>query len=339
MEKYDNSQRDNIIGNFVNSYAERDKSVDFSVWLAEKLQHEMPNMTADASQRLCQEIIGAVDGYDRTLDELGKAVDAGQSKDEWLVSNLQESYADMPINEAGNILQQLDHNLTISNSQLMDDNVSDIVDVQNVDWNEYSIKNTAVNIGKQSLMTGLGVASNIIKANLESGESVDVGKVVGQVLQASADTAICEVKAVVAGAMKSAVEKGLTNLLPTDTPMGVICDTTCTAVESASALADVANGKITLTEALDRTSRSCVAMACRIGAGSLKMKAAAIPYVGPAISWLGEGLFKHMESPQFADDVHNVVSNMAKATWEGIKQKVGSLLSQQAQSVKKKLYS
>ena len=69
------------------------------------------------------------------------------------------------------------------------------------------------------------------------------------------------------------------------------------------------------------------------------MKAMAIPYAGPAIAWLGEGLFKHMESPQFADDVHNVVSNMAKATWEGIKQKVGSLLSQQAHSITEKLYS
>ena len=98
-------------------------------------------------------------------------------------------------------------------------------------------------------------------------------------------------------------------------------------------------GKITLTEALDRAGRACVTAVCRLGAGSLKMKAAAIPFVGPAIAWLGEGLFKHMESPQFADDVYNVVRNTAKATWEGIKQKVGSLLSQQAQSAKEKLYS
>jgi len=337
MEKYDYSQRDSIVGNFVTSYTERDKSIDFSVWLAEKLQHEMPDMAADASQRLSQEIIGAVDGYDRTLNDLNKAVDAGQSKDEWLASNLQEAYADMPINEAGNILQQLDHKLIVSNSQLMNDDVVDIVEVEAADWNEYSIKNTAVNIGQQALMSGLGVASNIIKANMESGESTDIGGVVGQVLQAGMDTAVCEVKAVVAGAVKTAVEKGLTSILPAGTSVGSICDMACTAVESAAALADAAIGKITLTEALDRAGRACVAAVCRFGAGALKMKAAVIPFVGPAIAWLGEGLFKHMESPQFADDVHNVVRNTAKATWEGIKQKVESLLNKQAHSVKEKL--
>jgi len=339
VEKYDNSQFNNVVGNFVTSYAERDKSVDFSAWLAEKLQHEMSDMTTETSQKLSQEIIEAVGSYDQTLNQLNQAVDAGQSKEEWLVSNLQESYADMPLDEAGNVLQQLDHNLTISNSQLMNEDIIDVVDVQNVEWNEYSIKNTAVNIGKQSLMTGLGVASNIIKANLESGESVDVGNIVGQVLQAGADTAVCEVKAVVAGAMKSALEKGLTDILPADTSVNSISDMACTAVESAAALADAVMGKITLTEALDRAGRACVTAVCRLGAGSLKMKAAAIPFVGPAIAWLGEGLFKHMESPQFADDVYNVVRNTAKATWEGIKQKVGSLLSQQAQSAKEKLYS
>jgi len=337
MEKYDNSQRDNIVGSFITAYAERDKIIDFSAWLAEKLQHEMPDMAADASQRLSQEIIGAVDGYDRTLGELNKAVDAGQSKDEWLVSNLQEAYADMPVNEAGNILQQLDHKLMVSNSQLMNEDIVDIIDGEATDWNEYSIKNTAVSIGQQALMSGLGVASNIIKANMERGESIDVGGVVGHVLQAGMDTAVYEVKAVVAGAMQTAIKKGLTSILPADTSVNSICDMACTAVESAAALADAATGKITLTEALDRASRACIAAVCRFGAGALKMKAAVIPFVGPAITWLGEGLFKHMESPQFADDVHNVVSNMAKATWEGIKQKVGNLLSQKAHSVKEKL--
>jgi hypothetical protein len=339
VENNDNGQRDNIIGSFVTAYAERDKNVDFSVWLAEKLQHEMPDMTTNSSQRLSQEIIEAVDGYDQTLNELNEAVDTGQSKDEWLVSNLQEACVDMPVNEAGNILQQLDQKLIASNGQLMNEDAADMVAGETADWNEYSIKNTAINIGQQAILSGLGVASNIIKANMESGESTDIGNVVGQVLQAGMDTAVCEVKSVVAGAMKTAIEKGLTDILPSDTPVGSICDMACSAVESAAALAAAATGKITLTEALDKASRSCVAAVCRFGSGALKMKAAAIPFVGPAIAWLGEGLFKHMESPQFANDVHNVVSNMARATWEGIKQKVRSLLIKQTHSVKEKLYS
>jgi hypothetical protein len=51
-----------------------------------------------------------------------------------------------------------------------------------------------------------------------------------------------------------------------------------------------------------------------------------IPYVGPLLVWLGDGLFKHMKSQQFADDTYVVVKNAAIATWDGIKQNVKGLV-------------
>jgi hypothetical protein len=316
---------DGLFNDFISSYTGRDKSVDFSDWLAERLKQEMPDTENEASQRLSEEIIEAVGAYDQTLAELDEAIESGQSKEEWLAGSIAETYAGMPYDSAGNSLQKVCDDLYMSNAALMGE-TEDIPEpvttnegTEIVEWNEYGVKFKALEVGKQAIMSGLGVAADTIKRNRESGEVVDAG-VIGQALQEGLQTSKSEVKAVVAGAIKSAAEKRLTDALPEDTPTETICDMACVAVESADALLGVATGKTTVTEALDKVGRSSVVAVCRSGAKVLEGTLKAIPYVGPLVAEFAGGLLEHMSGSKFAENVYTVVKDAAVATWEGIKQ-------------------
>ena len=317
----------NILKGFIVSYVKRDKSVDFSTWLAERIQKEIPYFRVSASREVSRKIIEAVGAYDKTLDELNKAIESGQSKEEWLADRMAEFCADMSVGEAGNRLQEIDNDWNTANALLMGEientveETAEVFEAEIMDnLNEYSLKKMSLDIGNQAVMFGLGSAANIIKNNIENGEVIDVGDVIGQVLQVGVETAAGEVKAVVTGAVKATVEKGLINILPYDTPIENICDISCLAVESAGALFDVATGKTTMTEALDRSGRASVAAACRWCAGALKAKMALIPVVGPLVVNLAGGLLEHMKSPKFTENVYTVVHDAAIATWEGIKE-------------------
>jgi predicted house-cleaning noncanonical NTP pyrophosphatase (MazG superfamily) len=323
----------NVMSDFLGSYAERDQSEDFNRWLAGRLQEEMPDMSADEGEKLGADIIEAVAGYDRALGELNDAIESGQSKESWLADKMMEACGDMPDNEAGGKFRQLYNDLDASNTELMcmmDGAESEIADgeIEEVaDWNEYSLKSEALNIGKQAVMAGLGVMANGIKESRESGEAAAMGEVISDALKEGMDVAKHEVKAVVAGAVKVAANKGLTSMLPEDTPVEFIGDMAGAAVESAEAMLDVAMGKSTMTEAMDKAGRASVAVVCRHAALALKGAIIQVPYVGPILVWLAGGLFEHIESPQCAENVYKTVSDIAKATWKGIKERVGGLVN------------
>jgi hypothetical protein len=318
----------NVMGDFLTSYTGRDTSIGFSDWLAGRLQQEMPDMSADTSERLSQEIVDGVAKYDHTLEELNSAIEAGQSKEEWLADRTMEACAGMPPDDAGGKLQQIYRDLNTANTELVwetedaPESETAIADADEVvEWNKYSLKDKALNIGQQAIMSGLGAAADIMKTRLESGETTGVGEAIGEALQAGMETAKGEVKAVVAGAIKSAAEKGLTDFLPSDTPVESICDMAGVAVESAEALFDVASGKNTVVEGLDKIGRAGVAAGCRYGAALLKGALVRIPYVGPLVANLAGGLLDHMNGPKFAENVYTVVRDATVALWEGIKEK------------------
>lgn len=326
MNKQENTQIKEALNSFMTSYAQRDTSVVFSEWLGFKLQQAMPSMSDEASKKLTAEIIRGVSEYNSTLSELNAAVESGQPKDEWLADKLEEAYKDMPEETAGEKLSQIEETYALSNMQLMEetDNIqietTAIVQDENVNWNKYSLKSKAYDIGKQIAMNGMAVASNALKARVENGEAPTISDTVKETLQDGLIKDSSEVKAVVAGAVKVVAEKGLEKVLPSDTPTEYICDMAGAAVEGAEALFDAARGEITVTEALDKGGRAAVAAGCRIGRSALKGAVAKVPYAGPLLVDLLGGLFDHMESPEFFNNVYTVVHDAAKATWEGIKE-------------------
>lgn len=324
-EYKENANLQNMVGNFISSYAQRDTTVDFSSWLSDRLRQELPDLTPEASAKLTAEIVAAVAGYDKTLQELNAAVAAGQSKEEWLSGQLEAIYQDMPVEEAGKALQRMEAELVSSNAQLMAKlDPATIEDpapagAEPVEWNKYSVKDTTNKIGRQASMLVLSAAANAMNRTVEDGESGGIGAVINDALQGNLQTEPGEVKAVVAGAVRAAAEKGLADRLPQDTPVEVIGDLAGAAVEGAMALCDAANGNIGKTEVVDRVGRAGVAAGCRIGAGALRGYVKNLPGGFILVDLLG-GLFDHIESSTFVNDIYAVIRTTAVATWKGIQE-------------------
>lgn len=317
-----------ILSSFMGSYTERDGNVEFSDWLENKLRLEMTYLSEEASKKLAGEIIEAVAAYDRTLNELNTAVEAGQSKETWLAERLAENYTDIPVADVGEKLLQIEENVAVSNQQLMQEiyeeqTEAEIIESNDevpVEWNEYSIKNKAYEIGNQVIMTGMAVAANVVKERLQSGDTADIGNVLKETLQDGLIKDSSEVKAVVAGAVKVAAEKGLENIVPEDATIDVIGNVAGAAVEGAEALCDVATGKSTVREALEKIGKAIIAAGGRLGSEVIKGKLEKVPYVGGILVDLAGGLLDHLHSPKFVNNAYNMIRDAAVDTWEGVKQ-------------------
>ena len=315
-----------VLESFIGSYAERDKSMAFSSWLADRLQKEIPDMPNETSEKLAGEIIEAVGAYDRTLDELKTAVDVGQSKKEWFAESLAKTYADMSLDAAGEKLRQIENAFLALNAQLMQeiDNTqtdeASVAETDYVEWNEYSVKNKAYEIGDQVILSGMAIAANVMKDKMQNSEAVDIRAIVQETLQDGLKKDSGEVKAMVAGAVKVAAEKGLRDILPEDTSIETVCDLAGAAVEGAEALFDAANGDCAPMEAMDRIGRAGVAAGCRFAGRVVEGELAKIPIIGPILVDLAGGLIDHMDSFEFAENVYKTAHDAAVATWKGIKE-------------------
>ena len=329
-----------VLGNFIQSYAQRDADVAFSQWLADRLRQELPEMEPEASARLANDIIGAIASYDQTLYELNQAIEAGQSTEEWLSEQLEKVYDGMPIDAVGESLQRMEAELVSSNMQLMDETAKpaveglSVAEVEPVEWNRYSVKAKVSSIGQLLNSVVLCAAASAMDRNL-NGEKATVSDIVSDALQNGLNASPSEVKAVVTGAVHASAAKGLVDILPSYTPITVISDLAGAAVESAEALCDAANGNISMTEAVDKVGRAGVAAGCRAGAGFLKGAVMSLPG-GPVLADLLGGLFDHMASSQFINNVYATVRDVAVATWEGIKK---SNVVQGFMKAKRKVFS
>lgn len=314
-----------VLESFISSYANRNADVAFSDWLAERLRQEMPELEQDAGTQLANDIIEAVAGYDKMLEDLNQAVEVGQSKEEWLSEHLAEVYNSMPIDAAGEALKRMEEDLISSNMELMGEIDKSgiaglpVAEPERGEWNHYRVKDTVNNIGKQANAAVLFAAANALDRHLQGEKIGGINAVIKDAFQGGIEASPEEVKAVVAGTVRVAAERGLVDAMPSDMPIEVIGDMAGVAVEGAKALCDAANGDITLAEALDKTSRAGVAATCRTGAGYLRGAMMRLPG-GPIIVDLLGGMLDHLESSEFIGNVYTAVRGLAVATWEGLKQ-------------------
>lgn len=91
------------------------------------------------------------------------------------------------------------------------------------------------------------------------------------------------------------------------------------AVESAEALFDMANGKCTMTETVERIGRAGIVAGCQCAGRFLKGSLSKIPIAGPIIVDLAGGLLDHVSGSRFAQNMYNTIRDMAVDTWNGMK--------------------
>lgn len=200
------------------------------------------------------------------------------------------------------------------------------------DWNTFNTKELALNIGKNAGFAGLQAAVittgfDMIAKKIQ-GEPIDSDETIELALKTGADSGV---KTAAAGALKVVSEKGVLTVIPPGTPPAVIAKIACVAIEDAKILAKVANGEITLTEAMDLMGRTSTAMVCGLGWGATGMAIGAtalswIPVVGPVVGGIVGATVGYIAGSKFGSAVYSglkkvgsVVKSTASKVWSGIK--------------------
>lgn len=199
-------------------------------------------------------------------------------------------------------------------------------------WDNYSTNQLVKNIGKNATLSGLQcvavTAGFDIVNKIITGQEVDADETIEIALKTGTDTGI---KTVTAGALKVAVEKGIITIIPKGTPAGVIANLACISIENVKILIKVANGEITILEALDMIGRTSMSMIYGIGWGTAGAGIGIavlswIPIVGPIVGGIVGGMIGYMAGSKVGSLIYSGIKKVwstakkvVSTAWEGIK--------------------
>ena len=128
-----------------------------------------------------------------------------------------------------------------------------------LNWNEYTTKDLAIGIGKQTGYAALqGAAIGVgfdVAQKVWNGEEIEADEVVETALTSGADAGV---KAATAGALKVGAEKGIIKVIPKGTPASTIANIACVAVENVKVLGKVATGELTVREGVEKMEETTV---------------------------------------------------------------------------------
>lgn len=190
-----------------------------------------------------------------TIDAFNKGDYRGQRK---LVPDGQE----LGIKNASNVIEAPDgtrsNPLSKESSKKMQ-NEAQSGNWNDLNWNEYKVKDIAVGVGKQAGQAALmGAAIGVgfdIAQKAWKGEKIEGEEVVKVALKSGADFGI---KAATAGAVKVGVEKGIISIIPKGTPAGTIANIVHVGIENAKVIGKIAKGELTLKEGLNKMEQVTV---------------------------------------------------------------------------------
>ena len=202
-------------------------------------------------------------------------------------------------------------------------------------WSSFSNRQLAINIGKQAALAGMGAAAigvgfHIIAKILE-GEEIKGSEVVKTAIVTGADAGV---KAATAGALKVGVAKGLVPILAKGTPIGVITNIACVAIENIKILFKLAKGVITPMQALDlmaRTTVSTITGMVAAGKGMFIGAALGLAFgpVGVIIGGIIGGTVGYLAGSTVGDLIYSgvktvvsIAKEVVSSIWDGIESMV-----------------
>lgn len=192
--------------------------------------------------------------------------------------------------------------------------------IPKADWNSYTAQKLSLEIGKQAGNAGIqaalvGAGIHLAKKAFQ-GEKIDTDEVVKTALETGSDACI---KSAAGGALKVATEKGLlSRILPPGTPVGTLVKIACVGVEDIKILWRVAKGELTMSEAIELTGRTSVAMisgltTATVGAGIGASVLGWIPLVGPLVGGVIGGTIGYAAGSKVGEKVFEGAKKVAKA--------------------------
>lgn len=103
---------------FVDKYKENPERETVE-WLDEQLQVELPREDKRKVRKMAEQIVVAIDDYDRDLADLNKSCRAGMTKESWLAEKIQDGSKGMAVNQFGDYLHEVDEGFKIANDEMI----------------------------------------------------------------------------------------------------------------------------------------------------------------------------------------------------------------------------
>lgn len=155
-----------------------------------------------------------------------------------------------------------------------------------VDWNYYKFKDLTTHMTKNIAVAGFQSAAFAAGFDLVykkmSNQEIRSDEVVELAIRSGADAGI---KSATAVALKVASEKGLIAVIPKGTPAGVIATIASISIENVKVLGEVADGKLTIVQGLEKMERVTVSAVGGLIAGGVGAVEGAV--IGATVlSWI-----------------------------------------------------
>ena len=136
-----------------------------------------------------------------------------------------------------------------------------------LNWNEYAMKDLAKGVGKQAgvaALQGMAIGAGMdIAQKLWNGEEIEGKEVIADSLKTGADFGV---KAAAAGALKVAAEKEIINIIPKGTPASAFSNIAFVAVEDVKVARKVASGELSVLEGIEQIEETTVSAVAGIAA-------------------------------------------------------------------------
>lgn len=185
-------------------------------------------------------------------------------------------------------------------------------------WNDFSIKELANELGKNAGMAGVlaGVMAagiTVINKVIKS-DPIEKTEVVKIALKTGADAGI---KAAITGALKVISEREIIKVIPKGTPVEIIANIVCVAVENVKIVAKVVSGEYTLVQGIEQMGRTTLSMAYGISGGMIGTELGAlvfswIPIVGPIIGGIVGSLVGYAVGSKFGEIIYDGIQALSK---------------------------
>ena len=334
-----------IIDDYVSGYI-NDSPEDVGSWLEKKMQSVDSQRSPEEISKMCDTIIRTASTNTEMRESLNEALNNGKSINSWFAEKVMESCKGMtPGQIAKHITICRNAALTALNQNVESETgQSDVIVVSDqpeqyndADWNSYRIKDLAYDTADQIHTLAISALGNDSGYTLsESIQPVIQSALNGEVVAST------DIKAVVAAALQSAVNRGLISELPIGTSSEVINNIAFSALNNLDAFRLVADGKLSDVEGIYQVATSSVAT---VAGMAIETKGAALgaaigivfgpvgAAVGGAIGRL-VGRFLGSKAVKTITNVAHKVGNMAKTAIK----KIGSKIKEIGSKIKNFLF-
>lgn len=340
-----------ILQDFLTAYAAKPESQKFDEWLENQLQKNLADKAPSEIVSLTAQIINGVDTFSNNLQTLNSAIENGVSKETWFARVIQ-NYAkenNVDIQSLGNHLTQI-HQLLIDNNtaimQALSVNGGGIIKINpsavleydsSTDnlWNTFNTAKLAIDVAKQSSLTGIADMSlatgfNLALKSVSGGIISDpmiIDEIIDDALSSGNDD---EIKKTAAAALKVAIDRKIFNNLPDSMSAYAVANISALGIENAKIFYSLGSGIISPLQAVDLTARNYVALIAgtsfeKIGTGIGATMFSFIPVVGTTVGGMIGGMVGRMAGNKVAKvmqsgigKVASVAVTVARKTWQAI---------------------